>query len=123
MNASLAQFETEQYLNLATYRKDGREVQTPVWFVEQGGILFVRTIQGSGKVKRIRHNPEVRVVPCEVYGEPKGEWLRGRARLATAAESEEVNRLMEQKYGRLKREMESKTLSQGLEYVVLAIEL
>ena len=29
----------EKYISLATFRKDGREVATPVWFVEGDGCL------------------------------------------------------------------------------------
>ncbi len=116
-------FIGESYLNLATLRKDGKEVHTPVWFVQDNGLLFVRTIGDSGKVKRIRNNPAVRVAACEVDGRLRGEWIPGRARLATAAEAERVDRLLDEKYGETKRAFEAKTLSQGLAYTVIAIQV
>jgi PPOX class probable F420-dependent enzyme len=54
-----------KYINLETYRKNGRGVRTPVWFVESGSddgsILDVRTSDDTGKYKRIRNNPSVQI--------------------------------------------------------------
>jgi len=49
-------FTSQQYLNLETFRKNGAAVKTPVWFVQDGDAIFVRTLANSGKVKRIRNN-------------------------------------------------------------------
>jgi hypothetical protein len=57
----LAQFAGQQYLNLETYRKTGQAMPTPVWFLEDNGTLYVRTVANSGQVKRIRNNSRVRV--------------------------------------------------------------
>ncbi len=46
-------FDHQSYLNLETFRKNGSGVKTPVWFVEDGGLLFVRTDASSGKVDRL----------------------------------------------------------------------
>jgi len=61
-------FKKQKYLNLETLRKSGVGVRTPVWFVQDGNVLFVRTIADSGKVKRIRNNPQVNIAPCKVDG-------------------------------------------------------
>lgn len=58
----------EFYINLATYKKSGRLVQTPVWFALDQKYLYVRTLATSGKVKRINRNPNVRIAPCEMDG-------------------------------------------------------
>jgi PPOX class probable F420-dependent enzyme len=96
---ALAQFISQPYLNIETFRKDGQAVQTPVWFVEDSGILYVRTIAESGKVKRIRRDGHVRVVPCGVSGDPKGEWVNGRASLVSPQEERRINALVTKKYG------------------------
>jgi PPOX class probable F420-dependent enzyme len=44
-------FEKQKYLNLETFRKSGLGVKAPVWFVQDGDMIFVRTITDSGKVK------------------------------------------------------------------------
>src|SRR5215207_10048516 len=83
----LIQFSNRKYLNLVTYRKSGAAVATPLWFVEEGGVLYVRTPARSGKVKRLRNNPRVRAVPSDRRGNPKGVWIDGRARIVGGAEA------------------------------------
>jgi len=102
MSHGLQQFSKQSYLNLETYRKSGEGVRTPVWFWEDGGVLYVRTMDGSGKVKRARRNPEVRVAPCKADGTLIGEWVAGQVVLVDAAEAERVNRGLKKKYGLLK---------------------
>ena len=98
----LAQYEGQKYLNLETFRKSGEGIKTPVWFVEQDGVLYVRTIADSGKVKRIRNNSRVRIVPCKSRGESLGEWGEARAELVDEVKAEDINRLLKRKYGLMK---------------------
>jgi PPOX class probable F420-dependent enzyme len=123
MSDTLAQFANQQYLNLETFRKNGQGVQTPVWFVEDKGTLYVRTVDNSFKVKRIRNNPRVRVMPCGVRGEPRGEWLEGQARFADMDESKKVNGLLTRKYGLMKAMFELMSRFQGRKYTVIAINV
>jgi len=58
----------ERYVNLATFRKTGREVLTPVWIAPEGERLCVYTNVTSGKVKRIRNGGRVRLAPCDARG-------------------------------------------------------
>ena len=121
MDSKLAQFQKQRYLNVETFRKNGQGVPTPVWFVQDGDTLYVRTVDGSGKVKRIRNNPRVRVTPCDVGGKPKGEWVEGQARFASADESKKVNGLLTRKYGLMKVMFELMGTFQGRKYTVIAI--
>ena len=66
--------EHEAYLNLATYRRDGRSVETPVWFAAEGKSLWVFTAGDSGKVKRLRNSPRARVAACDARGRVHGPW-------------------------------------------------
>jgi uncharacterized protein len=103
----LARFSNRKYLNLVTYRKSGAAVSTPLWFVEEGGVLYVRTPAESGKVKRLRNNPRVRVAPSDRRGNPKGAWVDGRARIVVdGAKAERANRLVHRKYGWRKKLIE-----------------
>ena len=58
-----------KYVLLTTFRKNGDAVGTPVWIVAlpdgTGGFTTEAT---SGKVKRIRNNPNVTLQPCSVRG-------------------------------------------------------
>jgi len=99
----LTTFDHQQYLNLETFRKNGNGVKTPVWFVQYGDTLFVRTIANSGKVKRIRNNRQVHIAPCKVDGALLGDWIEASARLVDDPEiNREVDRLLDKKYGLMK---------------------
>ena len=95
----ISQFLNQKYINLETYRKNGQAVQTPVWFAIEDSMIYVRTDNNSGKIKRARNNPHVRITPSNARGQPKGEWIDGEIRIANMAESERANQLLRQKYG------------------------
>jgi uncharacterized protein len=104
MNNNLQQFQNQSFLNLETFYKDGRGVKTPVWFVQDGGRLYVRTGADSWKVKRVRNNPQVMIVPSKAQGQPVGEWMPASAQVVTdVARGKEINQLLNKKYGVQKR--------------------
>ena len=103
MSNNLEQFNTYKFLSLETVRKSGVKVATPVWFVEHQGKFFVRTVADSGKVKRIRNNPYVRIMPCGPRAAPKGEWINATARLNSADEDVQINAWFLAKFGFAKR--------------------
>jgi hypothetical protein len=45
----IAALDRHRYLSLATFRRSGAEVRTPVWFAAAGGRLWVMTGGDSGK--------------------------------------------------------------------------
>jgi PPOX class probable F420-dependent enzyme len=102
-NEALAQFANQQYLNLESFKRDGASVQTPVWFAEDDGVLYIYTLANAGKVKRIRRNPRVRIVPCTMRGAVTGQWVEAEAHIVDAATSEHGHALLAQKYGWMKR--------------------
>ena len=74
----------ERYVSLATFRRDGREVRTPVWIAGADGRCYVFSEGDAGKVKRIRASGRVRVAPCNVRGVVRGDaWLEGRGRIVS----------------------------------------
>jgi hypothetical protein len=92
-----------KYLNLETFRKNGQGVRTPVWFAgepEQGVAekLYAYSTADSGKAKRVRNNPRVRVAPCDVRGKLLGEWVEARVEVATGDEAEHGMTLLNKKY-------------------------
>lgn len=102
-NAKLDQFVNQKYLNLETYRKSGAAIATPVWFAQDGDQLYIYSLAEAGKVKRIRNNSRVRVMPCDFRGAPKGEWVEAAARIIGGAEEESAQRLLDRKYGLMKK--------------------
>jgi uncharacterized protein len=101
-------FDGHKYINLETFRKNGEGVRTPLWFAEdEGGVLYARSFEKTGKAKRLRRESRSRVAPCDVRGNPKGEWVGANARIvADPSETERANRLLNGKYGVLKRIIE-----------------
>ena len=77
--ADLKQFQDQEFLSLETFRKNGIGVKTPVWFAQEGDILYIWTRGDSAKVKRIRNNARVKIAPCKRFGEVTGEWTVAQA--------------------------------------------
>ncbi|MCP3986043.1 MAG: PPOX class F420-dependent oxidoreductase [bacterium] len=73
----------ESYVSLATFRKSGAEVRTPVWIAPSptGDVLYVYTNRTSGKVKRIRNDSRVCLAPCTASGRVTGDWSEAQARM------------------------------------------
>lgn len=95
----LAALEKQKYINLETYKKSGQGVKTPVWFMISDGLIFVYTTLNTGKAKRIKNNQKVRIMPCGMRGEAKGDWIDGTARFATESETQNAIKLRHKKYG------------------------
>jgi PPOX class probable F420-dependent enzyme len=124
MNDQLVQFIDQLYLNLETYRKNNEAMRTPVWFVKENNILFARTIVKSGKVKRIRNNPNVKVALCEADGRITGQWIEGHAVIiADPLEAARIEKLFDEKYGEVKKGIDEQRKAQGLAYATIAIEV
>jgi uncharacterized protein len=120
---ALARFRGEKYLNLETFRKSGVGVRTPLWFVERDGVLYVRTPDDAGKLKRIRNSSRARVAPSTATGRPKGDWLDAEARFATPDETAAANALLNRKYGWMKLLIDLGTRLRGRGHVVIAIRV
>jgi PPOX class probable F420-dependent enzyme len=73
------ELQGQSYLSLATFRRNGTAVQTPVWFGERDGRLYVMTRSDSGKYKRLRNDSRVRVAPCTIRGRITGPEFPGTA--------------------------------------------
>jgi PPOX class probable F420-dependent enzyme len=88
----------QKYVSLITFRKNGTAVPTPVWFGETDDKLYVLTRSDSGKYKRIRNNPEVRIAPCTMRGKVTGPEFAATARILPAEDWPWVRKTIHQKY-------------------------
>jgi PPOX class probable F420-dependent enzyme len=70
-----AKLAKANYLSLATFRKTGAQVATPVWFAEEDNTFYVFSAGNAGKIKRLRNSPRSRIAACTVAGKVTGEWL------------------------------------------------
>ena len=77
-NNLISQLTGVKYINLETYRKDGRSVRTPVWFIDFRDRIYVRTDSNSGKIRRIVNNQNVRIAPCDIRGKINGTWIKAK---------------------------------------------
>ncbi|OLR94240.1 PPOX class F420-dependent oxidoreductase [Actinokineospora bangkokensis] len=99
MADALTPLADSKYLLVRTFRRTGKPVDTPVWHVREGDHLLFWTVSDSGKVKRIRNNPEVEVAPCTLRGTPTGPFRKATATLLPAAETATVRRKISKRYG------------------------
>lgn len=88
----------QKYISLATFRKNGTAVYTPVWFGELDDKLYVKTRNDSGKSKRLRNNPKVKVAPCTIRGKITGPEFSGTARALASGQSGAAKQAVERKY-------------------------
>jgi len=95
----LSKFVGQRYIALETFKRNGAAVITPVWFIEQGGKLYIWTMATSGKVRRIRNNPAVRISPSRLRGRPKGNWVEANAHVIEGESAAPIIDLMRKKYG------------------------
>jgi PPOX class probable F420-dependent enzyme len=104
MSSSSFDPAAEKYVSLATYRRNGVEVKTPVWIAKVAGRYYVFSAGDAGKVKRIRATPRVRLAPCDVRGEVRGPWIEAHARIVLDPTLIlEVRKALWRKYGLLMR--------------------
>lgn len=100
---ALVSLKDHRYINLETFRRNGQGVRTPVWFAADPSSgqplkLYVYSTADSGKGKRIRNNPRVRVAPCDMRGRLLEDWVEARAEIVTGDQAQRGSELLERKY-------------------------
>jgi uncharacterized protein len=104
MTSPLFNPATEKYVSLATYRRNGIEVKTPVWIAGLAGRYYVFSAGEAGKIKRIRATPRVRLAACDVRGNVSSAWIEARARIVSdQVLIAEIRNALRRKYGLVMR--------------------
>ncbi len=93
-----SEIHDRNYIDLATFRKNGAVVHTPVWFAELAGKLYVMTRSDSGKYKRIRNNPQVRIAPSTIRGKITGPEFSATARILPPDQWPQARQAIHKKY-------------------------
>ena len=88
----------KKYISLITFRKNGAAVYTPVWFGESNGKLYVKTRNDSGKYKRVRNNPRVKVAGCDMRGKIMGPEFAAAARILPRDQWKAADNAIKRKY-------------------------
>ena len=97
---SLDGLRGSKYTLLISFRRNGEAVPSPVWAaLDSQGRLYLETENTSGKVKRIRNNPEVILAPATLRGRPKGDPIAGNARVLPPEEWPHAEDTLAQFYG------------------------
>ena len=92
--------EGGSYLSLATRKRSGDFVNTPVWFAPDSGSYYLFSAGNAGKVKRLRNFAEARVAACTVSGTVTGQWLDAEAELLESpADEARALAALRKKYG------------------------
>ena len=125
MDIRLQQFNGKPFLNLESFRKNGASMKTPVWFTQASDVIYVRTVANSGKVKRIRNNGNINIVPCEANGNSTGQWVQAQAvEVSEQATAGLVAQWLDEKYGAERvRQFAAATEAQGRAYTIIKIVL
>ena len=88
----------QKYISRASFRKNGNPVYTPIWFGERDDKLYVMTRSDSGKYKRIRNNPKVRIAPCTMRGNITGPEFAATARILPSEDWPRASETIKRKY-------------------------
>ena len=78
---------------LATYRRDGTVLLSPVWHEWRDGGFHVVTRSDDVKAKHLQRDPRASIVVCEHSPPYRGVEVRGIAQLVTAGVAEVVKRV------------------------------
>src|ERR1035441_1334677 len=93
-----AEIHGQRYLSLATFRKSGVAVYTPIWFAEIDNKLYFMTNSKLGKCKRIRNNPQVKIAPCTIRGKITGPEFPATVRMLRPEEQARARQAINAKY-------------------------
>jgi len=91
--------DSERYLNLATFKRSGIQVNTPVWFALQDANYYIFSARSAGKVKRVRNSPKARIATCDIRGNLTGKWQDASCRIADDEAEQLAYALLLKKYG------------------------
>ena len=88
------------YVSLATFRRSGDAVRTPVWMAPSGDAHYVFSAGDAGKVKRLKNFDRAEVAVCDARGKVLGSFYPASARLVTdRAEIARALHALRRKYG------------------------
>ncbi|MHA7734793.1 PPOX class F420-dependent oxidoreductase [Nitrosopumilus sp. S6] len=118
----LEEIESEKYISVETYRKNGDPVRTPVWFTIKNNQIFVVTRDQTGKVKRLKNNTQVKIATCTIKGKIKGKWISGTAEILDDEKTKDAVKRRDKKYGFFSKMARFLTKSKG-ELVAFSIKI
>jgi PPOX class probable F420-dependent enzyme len=73
--------ENATYVSLATFRRNGDRVATPVWCAPDGVDFYFFSAGDAGKVKRLRASDRAALATCDYRGNLSSGWVDATAAL------------------------------------------
>jgi PPOX class probable F420-dependent enzyme len=88
MSSTATKLADEKFVSLTTFKKDGDGIAEPMWIATLGDQLVMMTGADSWKVKRLRRDPRVTLVPSDRSGKVTGNAapVEGTAEIVTDAD-------------------------------------
>ncbi|MBY8999838.1 MAG: PPOX class F420-dependent oxidoreductase [Candidatus Heimdallarchaeota archaeon] len=97
----------QKCISLTTYRKNGVEVSTPIWFAQDGVDIYIMSEERSGKIQRIRNSSKVAYVSCSYRGKVRRKFqdlrIHGEAEFLEDEEFVKAEQKIAKKYSFLYR--------------------
>jgi hypothetical protein len=84
-------------------------------------LLYVYTTGDSGKAKRIRNNPRMRITSCDIRGKLLGDCVEARADVLQGEAAAQGMRALNRKYAPWKQLLDIFGLVRKRERIVLAL--
>tara|TARA_B110000444_G_C18803432_1_gene578659 strand:+ start:271 stop:651 length:381 start_codon:yes stop_codon:yes gene_type:complete len=112
-------------VSLATQKKDGDLVLTPLWLAAYGDKLYMRTIKDSAKVLRIQNFSQVSLAPCTWEGLVTGQYYTAIARLMIYNDPlvQKAEIALQEKYGAERSKMTAMMAEQNKSLCYIEISL
>ena len=85
--------EEPHLATLATFRKDGSVLQSPVWYIWEDGGFTLGIAAGDGKLKHLARDPRVTIVVAEDALPYRGFEVRGTALLTDRPYAPTIRRI------------------------------
>ncbi|MCA9778519.1 MAG: PPOX class F420-dependent oxidoreductase [Candidatus Eremiobacteraeota bacterium] len=94
----------KKFCLLTTFKRNGEEVSSPMWFCLDGEKVYMTTRGQSWKVKRLRRNPKVKIGWSNSSGRQHGKLFSAIATIVEDPEERETAiRQLNKKYGLKKK--------------------
>src|SRR5262245_7368699 len=117
----LEEFRGHKHCLVVTYRRSGQPVPTPVWFGIAEGMLYFRSEERVGKIRRIRANDRVLISPCDSRGKPLGAGVEASARVLPRGDEKRAEAAIQSNFGLGRRLYERVAMSLGPEGVYVEV--
>ena len=88
----------QKYMSLASFARMAPRLHSESGLARKDDKLYVMTRSDSGKYKRIRNNPRIRIAPCTMRGKITGPEFAANARILPPEDWPWASKTIKRKY-------------------------